>query len=365
MSRFLWPVLVLAVAVGPAATAVKLSKPDRIPAEPTAEQVTLVREGVALHDKGDYIGAMAKYKQVLDQNPWEATALHELAFTYFTSENYQGALDTARLGAQCQSRLLPAFYAMMGNALDELGKGTEAIVTYKAAIKLNPRMGLLHYNLAISLRRAGEQQEAKAAVEAGIECDPNHASSHGLLAEIYRDLGYRIPAIMAYSRFLVLEPASARSAQMRESLQKLMAQGASVGDKPGSINIFMSEPPKGRQDEGDFMPTELAMSMAFALTLGEKPDATKKPPESEYQKLTTAYRMLGELLDHPRSKTGFATTYYAPYFAALTKAGHAEAFAAYAWQGGKVEGASDWATANQSKIEAFLAWSKAYEWPTK
>jgi tetratricopeptide (TPR) repeat protein len=365
MFRLLLPLLALTVAVSAAGPAVKLPKPDRIPAEATPEQVALVREGVVLHDQGDYAGAIAKYKQVIDQNPWEVHALYELAFTYFTSKNYQGALDTARLGAQCRSSLLPMIYVMMGNALDEMGRGKESIDTYRAAIKLNPGMGLLHYNLALTLRRAGEQQEAKAVVEAGLECDPNHASSHGLLAEIYRDLGYRVPAIMAYSRFLVLEPASARSAQMRESLQKLMAQGASVGDKPGSINIFISEPPKGRQDEGDFMPVEMAMSMTYALALGEKPDATKKPPESKYQKLTTAYKILGELLDHPKSKTGFATTYYAPYFAALTKAGHTEAFASYAWQGAKVEGASGWASANQAKIDTFLAWSKAYEWPTK
>ena len=47
----------------------------------------------------------------------------------------------------------------------------------------------------------------------------------------------------------------------------------------------------------------------------------------------------------------------------LTKAGHTEAFVAHAWKAGKVEGASGWAEANESKLADFLAWSKDYRWP--
>ena len=74
---------------------------------------------------------------------------------------------------------------------------------------------------------------------------------------------------------------------------------------------------------------------------------------------------MGVALDNLKPKSGFAATYYAPYFAALAKASYQEAFTAHAWKAGKVDGASDWAMANQAKIEAFLEWSKAYQWSTK
>jgi tetratricopeptide (TPR) repeat protein len=253
----------------------------------------------------------------------------------------------------------------MGNALDELGRGSEAIETYRAAIKLNPRVALLHYNLAVSLRRAGKQPEAKAAVEKALQCDPARAGSHLVLGAIYQTMGYRVPAILAYSRFLVLEPESPRSAQVLPALHGLLTQGVGKGKQPNDITIFVSETPKGRKDEGDFMSAEMMMSIVLAADLIVKPPDAEKAPESAYQKLSSLYSSLGEALGNSKAKRGFAATYYAPYFAALKKAGHAEAFTAHAWKSASVDGASDWAGANQAKIEAFLGWSKAYQWPAK
>jgi tetratricopeptide (TPR) repeat protein len=363
MLRILLPVLALGFAIDPVLPAGILPKADRVPGAPTAEQVALVRDGVALHDRREYQAAIAKYKQVLAQNPWEVNALHELALSYFESKDYQRALDTARLGAHCRSQGLAGFYAIIGNALDELGRGPEAIQTYRAAIKLNPRMGLLHYNLAVSLRRAGKPAEAKEAVQRAIRCDPIRPSGHATLGAIYQDMGYRVPAILAYSRFLALEPDSERSAQVMAKLEGLLTAGVGQGDKPGEITVRISEPPKGRNGEGDFTGAEMMMSIVLASSLIAKPGEAQKPPESAYQKLVSLYTSLGESLENSKPKGGFAATFYAPYFAALTKAGHTEAFVAHAWKTGKVEGASAWAEANQAKLVEFLAWSKDYRWP--
>jgi hypothetical protein len=178
-------------------------------------------------------------------------------------------------------------------------------------------------------------------------------------------MGYRVPAILAYSRFLVLEPESPRSAQVLPALLGLLTQGVGKGKKPNDITIFVSETPKGRKDEGDFMSVEMMMSIVLAADLITKPSDAIKVPESPYQKLSSLYASMGEALDNSKPKGGFAATYYAPYFAALAKAKYQEAFTAHAWKAGKVDGASDWATANQAKIEAFLEWSKAYQWPAK
>jgi tetratricopeptide (TPR) repeat protein len=363
MLRILLPVLALGFAIQPSLVASKLPKADRIPQAPTAEQASLVREGVALHDRRDFAGAIAKYKQVLAENPWEVNALHELALSYFESKDYQRSLDTARLGAQCRSQNLAAFYALIGNSLDELGRANEAIETYRAAIKLNPRMGLLHYNLAISLRRAGKTEEAKYAVQRAIECDPTRPSGHATLGAIYQDMGYRVPAILAFSRFLELEPQSERSTPILKKLEGLLTEGVDQGKQPNQVTVRISQTPKGRNGEGDFTGTEMMMSIVLAASLISKPGEAPKPPESAYEKLVSLYASMGESLEASKPKGGFAATFYAPYFAALTKAGYTEAFVAQAWKGGKVEGASDWADANQSKTDEFQAWSKAYQWP--
>jgi tetratricopeptide (TPR) repeat protein len=356
-------ILVLAAASQFLLGADKLPKPDRIPAPPTPEQATLIREGVALHDSGNYEGAITKYKQVLAENPWEVNALHELAFTQFVSKDYEGSLATSRLGAQCRSQLLTGFYVSMANALDELGERVEAIDIYRAAIKQNPKVALLHYNLAVSLRAAGKQADAKAAVEQALRCNPNHASSHATLAALYQEMGYRIPAILAYSRFLALEPDSARSMKVLPTLLDLLTKGVGKGKQANEINIFVSGTPKKGNDEGDFMGVEMMMSITLAADLMTGPEQVKKEPESPFQKLVALYASMGESIENSKPKGGFAAMYYAPYFAALTKAGYTEAFAAVAFRAANLEGSADWAKTNVAQIEAFDGWSRAYSWP--
>lgn len=324
----------------------------------------MIREGVALHDKGNYEGAIAKYKQVLAENPWEVNALHELAFTQFLSKDYQGSLATARIGAQCRSQALPGFYVAMANALDELGKRGDAIDIYKAAIKQNPNVALLHYNLAISLRASGKHAEAKAAVQKALRVNPNHPSSHVVLAALYQDMGHRIPAILAYSRYLLLEPESDRSMKVLPALLDLLNKGVGKGKQANEITIFVGGTPK-KGDEGDFMAVEMGMAIRLAAGLITVPDEVKKEPASPFQKLVALYAVMGEVLENSKPKGGFAATYYAPFFAALTKAGHTDAFAAAAFRAAQLEGSADWAKTNASKIEAFDGWSRAYSWPTQ
>ncbi len=354
-----------AFAAVPMLAAEKFPKPERVVTAATPAQRVLILEGVALHDLQSYDGAIAKYKQVLAENPWEVNALHELAYSYFESKRYQETIATARLGAQCQSKLLPFFHVMIANALDELGKGKEAIETYKAAIKQNPSVGLVHFNLAISLRRAGKLREAKAAVERALQCDPAHASSHLTLGVIYRDMGYRTPAVLAYSRFLVLEPGSQRAIEVLPILRGLLSGGAKQGKQPGQVTIFVPNMPKRLKDEGDFSSVEMMISLHAASGLIVKPGDEIKKPTTAFEQLVTLYSGIAEALELSKSKSGFAATYYAPYFSALAKAGYTEAFVGQAWKAGKLEGAAEWMQANEAKLEAFRDWSKAYQWPDK
>lgn len=359
--QFRFCALALAVAVLPLLHAEKIPRPDRNTAAPTAAQTLLIREGVALHDQHDFARAIAKYKQALAENPWEVTALHELSFTYFESGNYKDALATARLGARCRSQLLPRFYILIGNALDEMGRGNEAIEVYKAAVKQDPGVGLLYYNLAISLRRAGKQVEAKAAVEKALELDPSHSSSHVFLGGIYRDMGYRVPAILAFSRFLVLEPESARAAKILPVLQALLSGGAKREKEPGHIAILMTTPRKSQVDEGDFAPVELMFSILAAGDL-MKADQSQDKASSSYDRVVSIYSSLGSAIENAKPGGGFAASYYAPYFSALAKAGHAEALVGRAWSRGEVAGRSEWVKVNGDKLEAFRNWSETYQW---
>ena len=102
---------VLAAAIVLCATLVRAQDaPTREPAVVTAEEESILRAGIDLHDKGQYDDAIAKYQQVLAKSPANVTALFEMAFSYMAKKDYDHALESARKGAEFKSDLLPMFY---------------------------------------------------------------------------------------------------------------------------------------------------------------------------------------------------------------------------------------------------------------
>ena len=353
--RLLKSAVLLALLAAPAFSFEKTPEPKLAPTPPSSEQAALVDQGTALHDGQDYIGAIAKYKQVLAQNPNEVGAMYELSFTYFAMKDYENALATARHGAEYKSRNQARFYVIIGNALDDSGKREEAIGFYRDAIERTPDFFLLHYNLGLALRRSGNNADAKPALQRALGLNPAHATSHLLLGTIYKDMGYRVPAIMALSRFLELEPATARAGETRAVLQQLIFGNVTKGDQPNRINIVV--PPQSNKDEGDFASADMAVSISVAAATTEK-----RKNQSAYETLVSTYRAMAQTMGNGTPGNGFAATYYAPYFIAMEKAGHVDEFVSQVWAEGQIAGLSDWAKDHAAKIQDFVAWSKAYRW---
>src|SRR5436853_2850164 len=150
-------------------------EPPKLESTPlTTQQKQLVQEGVALHDKGDYDGAISRYEEVLKENPNNSEVLYEIAYSYSMKKDYDKSLNFAYKAAQFKSDLLPVIYALIGNTLDETGNSKKAIETYKAGIKLQPSSFLLYYNLAIAYSRAEQFDEARAAVKKAAALNPKH-----------------------------------------------------------------------------------------------------------------------------------------------------------------------------------------------
>jgi len=354
-------ILVIALFAVASASAEKLPKPDRVPSESTAEQKSIIAAGIALHDAGDFDGAIAKYQQVIDQAPDNIAALHEIGFSYFAKKDYRAALEIARRGARYRSPALVQFHVLTGNCLDELGRRNEALDVYHAAVKQSPDVAILRYNLGLSLMRSEKLVEAKKELQQCLALEPARASAHLVLATIYQRLGYRVPAVLAYTRFLTLEPASGRATNASATLLQLVGGNVTKGDKPGNINITLALGDKAHQDEGDFGPIE--MSMAIGVAAGQM-KKEGKPEESPFEQIATTYVLIGESLANMKPK-GFAAAYYAPFFADAHKRGLVQALVYRALQSGQIDGAEDWKQQNDSKLREFQEWLAAFRWQAK
>ena len=336
----------------------KLPKANRVPSAPTAEQKALISEGILLHDAGQYDNAILKYKQVLEESPDVVEAIYELGFSYFYKKDYENALAVARRGAQYRSDMLPQFYVILGNTLDDIGRRGQAIDFYKAAIKQSPGTALLHFNLGLTLLRSGKNPEAKREVQQSLYLAPNHAGSHYVLASLYDRLGYRIPAILALSRFLLIEPDSQRSREALLMLDRLIGGGVSKGNKPNEIKITLALTPQSRKDEGDFDPVEVAMSMSLAAAQMEE----AKEQSSQFKLLAATYAVMAEVMSRTAGN-GFAARYYAPFYAEMDKRGYIEAFVGQAFQTARLAGSAGWTAGNNGKRREFQIWLTGYQWP--
>lgn len=353
---WLWAIFTLA-PVG--ASAEDLPKPLRIPAEVTYEQAAIMKEAIELHDRGDYDRAIEKYESILSASPDTVAAIYEMGYSYFAKQDYKKALELCEKGAAYDSDLLPTFYMQIASCSDHLGDWEKALEIYARVIREYPRTPLVRFNLALTCSQHEKPDLAISNLKEELYLTPDHPTSHLLLGALFNGGDYRIPAIFALSRFLILEPQSGRSAGALEILQELIHRGVEARE---GKNIRITLIPGARKDEGDFNALETALSLASAARFLEK-NEDRSAMEKEVEHFGSFFRSLLEMAGREQGGLAFTGDYYVPYFAALHGQGHVEPFVYLIHATRNEKDVRDWLDANMEKVRAFLEWDKKYTWP--
>jgi len=338
------------------ATRIRTVAPMKTPVPLSAEARERVAEGVGLHDQGDYAGAIRKYEEALALSPSNHLIYYEMSYAYFMMGEYQKSLDAARQAATYQSDILPVIYMQIGSCLDGLDKPQEAVAAYEEGLRLAPDDHLLHYNLAVTYRGMKQKEQAMAHLKRAMLSRATHPSSHLALATLYAEDGYRIPALLAYCRFLVLEPNSPRSGQAAMTVQQLISAGVSKDDS-GAISITMAadEPTY----DGDFGAIGLTLSMKRALR-HDSESAPRQPIEYIVDELQTMFTVMRELTENEEFE-GFAWQYYAPFFIEMEKKNFVEPFVYHIFRLADDPGIQAWLEEHPAEINQMVKWAVAYE----
>lgn len=311
-----------------------------------------VADGVQLHDKGDYKGALAQYEKALAIDKNNPGALYEMAVTYSKIKEYTKSIENADKIIKADGPLTGKGYLIKGISLDYSGKSKEAISTFKKGIKKAPEFNSLYYALAITTYNLKEYGETEKALQGSLKVNPLHGNSHYLLGTLVAD--ERTKSMLAYFNFLITEPTGQRANKTYNELLKQQKLGVTFeDDKNISVKISYNK-------DNDFNVAEMMLSMMEASkTSDENKGKSDFTLFSENTK--SLFRLLGELKTKDKMK-GFWWDYYVDFFSALANNDAMyETFTYYISQDINSVAIETWLQENPEKIEAFREWVINYK----
>jgi tetratricopeptide (TPR) repeat protein len=339
----------------------ELVPPTRQAPAISAAESPVIREGIALFDQGKFDDALVRYEQILKANPDNTVAMYETAYTYEQKHEYQKAIDFAARGTQYSAPQLPQFYMLIGNVLDEVGQPQKAIDVYKKGIALNtPNAGTLYLNLGATYENGlRDVATAKTTFKQGALADPNFPGIHFQLANIYGAQGFKTPAFLAFTRFLVLEPNTARSQTAYNGWRSMLDNRPTPVPPQGHpLEDYVHSPLQTNEGDLSQLDAALVTSKAAATATG------KSQIQSLIDQVDSLFGTYAKI-DPGKDKDTFLWTYYIPYVEEMKQKGLVEPFVYFVNQRTTLPDVREWLTANPDRVNAFLQWSRGFRWPDK
>lgn len=325
----------------------------------------LVGEGVALHDKGEYDAALAKYEEALKQDENNLLALAEKSMSLMYSSRYEEALSVCEKAVEVHkgNETLLSVYVTYGSCLNRLKRTDEALDIFDEGIKLFPNFHLLYFNKAVALSGISRTDDAILNLQRSVQLNPKHASSHNALARLLYFQNKRVPAILAYGAFFMLEPNGQRAKENLGILKEMLGAGVEkTGKKSVTIsldpNLLADTTKDGKPNENSFAITDMILTMSSALDYDKK---NKKKSEVELfkEKFET---LCSSVEEQQANNHGFYWSYYVPYYIEMKKQGLVEPFAyiVYATSGEKE--VEKWLNDHEKEVRKFYTWAANYDW---
>ena len=307
----------------------------------------LIKQGVQLNDQGNYTDAIDKYSQALKLDPENVQANYEIAFSLLASGKGNDGIPYVEktIKGSTNISLTAASYDLLGSIYDQDHKSDKAIEAYKKGIEVNPKYQRLHYNLGIAYFRNKQYLEAETSAIEAIKLDPKHASSQRMYALVAFHQNKRVPALMAFCNFLMLEPQTARSAEAYNNIQHIL-QGGVFKDDKGNSTIMLS--PKDNQEN-----STLNLAISMTVLSGQKNKLTGMEL-LEYD-LRHIFAMAGELTDKKTEKD-FFEKFYADYFYQLSQSTNMPALTRLISLSANKDTNTKWMSDNENLVKELDNW---------
>jgi len=162
----------------------------------------LFRDGVVLHNSGNYKESEKIFNQILLMNPDHAHALHMLGLMHYMFKDYASAEKLIRR-AMTKEENVPTFYNSLGDTLRAMNKLEEALKCYEQALEIKPGSSNALEKIAHTYLAMGNYNEAVKYFKVVSKVKPEIASN---IAMIFSDVGRYDLAVQEYKSILEKYP---------------------------------------------------------------------------------------------------------------------------------------------------------------
>ncbi len=331
------------------------------------KEQALLMEGNKCHDDGEYLAAVDAYNKLIALNPNNPLAYYEKSYSLMVLGENKKSLKAILQATKYKSENPFQIYLQLGNSLDNNNYHTEALDAYDKALEIDTSNYLVYFNKAITLIRLNRIREGQNNLRRSLKLNPDHAGSNLVLATTYSYDGYTIPALMAYCRYLMIEPVSPRAESAITGIQKIINSAVSqTGGK--EYNIVL---PSIKQDyDGNFYLVQLMMSLLTAGQIAKAAEADtlnagKYPTHFLIKVVEILKGIFQEMLELEEkedfSDSGFAWKYYAPYFIEMQREDLVEPFVYYIFQSTQDEYVKEWLKEHEQAVESLKIWNEKFQ----
>lgn len=324
--------------------------------------VKLIEEGIDLYEEQDYAGAIAKYNEALELENDNGDAYYERAMAYSAQEKFdRGIADYKMAIAYLTDETMRArAWAGWAACLDYEQKEEEALAVLDSAKVRFPNEYIIPFTRAVILQEMVRLKESRESLMETVKLNPDHATSHSILARNAAENKELAITIMVLARFFVAEPEGQRAAQNMEFMRNALQYGYTLTSKKKvNISLDASRMPDttGKVIENDFRMQDFLFILT-AATVMEKEFAKK----SEAEKFALRFSTLCKSLEEARPKSfGFYWNQYADYFIALNNEGYTDVLGILVFASSGEKYISNWVEQNKSRLREFFEWSENWE----
>ncbi|MGB0403740.1 MAG: tetratricopeptide repeat protein [Salibacteraceae bacterium] len=327
------------------------------------EETKIIKEGIVLHDNGNYKAAIKKYDKVLKINNTNMIAWAEKAYSLMEAKKYNQAIECCQKAIEIapKNEDISNLYTSYANVLDLVGKPRESLKIYEEAIDLYPQNYMLLFNKGITHSGLREDELAIECMQHSMVIYSGHAGTQNALARILYGKGKNVPSLMAFALFFVNEPQSARAKQNIPLIQSLISGNAHKDKKTNAINISLSSIPDSDEakSENDFSMTTMILELQGALNLSEE-----LSDQSDREKFLKSFNTFCNSLEETQEGNfGFYWEFYAPFFIEMNENNMTETFSHLVFSTTNEKEFKNWMKTNKPDVIKFYDWVKAYDWP--